>query len=138
MRVVVDTNVMVSGLLAPYGPAGEILRMISAGHLRLCYDARILAEYAEVLLRPKFPFEPDLVEALLAQIRQGGEVVAAAPLPLRLPDPDDEMFLQAALAGAAACLITGNLRHYPPAHRPGLPVVTPAEFLARHWRPGPR
>jgi putative PIN family toxin of toxin-antitoxin system len=138
MKVVVDTNVMVSGLLAPYGPGGEIVRMVSAGHLSLCYDARILAEYAEVLVRPKFPFEPHLVETLLAQIREGGTVVAAVPLQLRLPDPDDEMFLQAALAGGAECLITGNLRHYPPAKRQGVTVVTPAEFVQRHWKPGPR
>ena len=138
MKVVVDTNVLVSGLLAPYGPAGEIVRMVSAGHLSLCYDARILAEYAEVLLRPKFPFAPHLVDALLAQVREAGVVVASAPLPLPLPDPDDEMFLQVALAGAATCLITGNLRHYPAARRQGLPVATPAEFLQRHWKPGPR
>jgi len=137
MKVGVGTNVLVSGLLAPYGPAGEIVRMVSAGHLHLCYDARILAEYAEALLRPKFPFEPYFVDALLAQVREAGAVVAAAPLPLPLPDPDDEMFLQVALAAGAACLITGNLRHYPAARRQGIPVVTPAEFLARHWKPGP-
>jgi putative PIN family toxin of toxin-antitoxin system len=138
MRVVIDTNVLVSGLLAPYGPAGEIVRMVSAGHLSLCYDARILAEYAEVLLRPKFPFEPYLIDALLAQVREAGTVVAAAPLPFHLPDPDDEMFLQVALAGGAAFLITGNLRHYPVARRQDLPVATPAEFIQRHWKPGPR
>ncbi len=138
MRVVVDTNVMVSGLLAPYGPAGEIVRMVSAGHLSLCYDTRILAEYAEVLVRPKFPFEHYLVADLLAQVRESGIVVAAVPLQLRLPDPDDEMFLQAALAGDAECLITGNLRHFPPAKRQGITVVTPADFLEHHWKPARR
>ena len=129
MRVVIDTNAMVSGLLAPYGSAGEVVRMVSAGHLTLCYDARILAEYAEVLIRPKFPFTHHLVEDLLAQVRESGSVVAAVPLRLRLPDPDDEMFIQAALAGGAECLITGNLRHYPQGKRQGVVVVTPTEFL---------
>ncbi len=135
MKVVVDTNIIVSGLLTPYGPAGEVLRMISAGHLTLCYDARILAEYAEVLTRPKFPFERHLVEDLLAQVRAAGVVVAAAPLRLRLPDPDDEMFLQAALVGNADCLITGNTKHYPAAKRQSVKVVTPAEFLRNLWKP---
>jgi len=129
VKVVIDTNVMVSGLLAPFGPAGEVVRIVSAGRLTLCYDARILAEYAEVLLRPKFPFTRGLVTDLLAHVRATGSLVAAAPLRLRLPDPDDEVFLQVALSGSAACLITGNLRHFPRGKRQGVMVVTPAEFL---------
>ncbi len=129
MKVVIDTNVMVSGLLAPFGPTGEVVRMVSAGLLSLCYDARILAEYAEVLLRPRFPFTRNLVEALLAQVRAGGSIVVATPLRLRLPDLDDEMFVQVALSGGAECLITGNLKHYPRGKRQGVTVVTPAEFL---------
>ena len=129
MKVVIDTNVMVSGLLAPFGPAGEVVRMVSAGRLSLCYDARILAEYAEVLLRPKFPFNRGLVNDLLSHVRATGSLVAAAPLRLRLPDPDDEAFLQVALSGGAECLISGNLKHYPPSKRQGVTVVSPTEFL---------
>jgi predicted nucleic acid-binding protein len=47
MRIVVDTNVLVSGLLSPFGPPGVIVSLTAAGRLSLCYDARILAEYAE-------------------------------------------------------------------------------------------
>ncbi len=49
MIVVVDTNVLVAGLLSPFGPPGEIVRMIVAGSLSLCFDARILSEYSDVL-----------------------------------------------------------------------------------------
>ncbi len=49
-----------------------------------------------------------------------------APLPRRLPDHDDEPFLEVALAAGAACLVTGNLRHFPAATRSGVRVVTPA------------
>jgi uncharacterized protein len=45
------------------------------------------------------------------------------------------MFLRAALAGDADCLITGNMKHYPPAKRQGVKMVTPAEFLRDHWKP---
>ena len=52
MDIVIDTNVLVAGLLSPFGACGEIVRMVSAGELELSIDARILTEYNEVL-RPK-------------------------------------------------------------------------------------
>ena len=51
MRVVLDTNVLVSGLLSPYGSPGEIVRRLAAGELTPCLEVRILVEYREVLLR---------------------------------------------------------------------------------------
>ena len=59
MKIVLDTNVLVSGLLTPFGPSGKIVRMVSAGRLILQIDARILSEYQEVLHRPKFKFNKD-------------------------------------------------------------------------------
>ncbi len=56
MKIVLDTNVLVSGLLTPYGAAAEIVRLIASGVLSVCYDTRILLEYQEVLARPKFQF----------------------------------------------------------------------------------
>lgn len=132
MRITVDTNVLVSGLLSPFRPPAEIVRLVAAGRLALCLDARILAEYAEVLHRPRFDFEPSRVQALLDQIRGGGILVAAEPLPSHLPDRDDEPFLETALAGRAEYLVTGNLRHYPPSRRQGVRVVTPAAFMERY------
>lgn len=129
MRVVLDTNVVVSGLLSPYGAPGELVRLVAVGALQVCYDARILEEYREVLRRPLFPFTQVQVETLLEQIRAGGLVVGARPLPAPLSDPDDEVFLAVALAGPAQYLVTGNTRHFPVKSRQGMPVVPPAEFL---------
>lgn len=129
MKVVLDTNVLVSGLLKPFGTPGEIVRMTSAGTLELCYDARIFSEYREVLLRPEFSFDEDHVDALLEQIKAAGHSVAGDPLKKRLPDPTDEAFLEAALAGKAERLITGNLKHFPADKREGVKVVSPSEFL---------
>lgn len=56
MRIVLDTNVLLSGLLSPSGPPGNIVRLITTGTVRVCYDARILVDYRQVLLRPAFPF----------------------------------------------------------------------------------
>jgi putative PIN family toxin of toxin-antitoxin system len=137
MRVVLDTNVLVSGLLSPYGAPGALVQLVAIGDLQLCYDARILAEYREVLLRPVFPFTQTQVEALLDQIKAGGLVVAARPLPGPLPDPDDEVFLAVALAGAVQHLVTGNTRHYPAKSRQEVLVVSPAEFLTWYRKQAP-
>lgn len=129
MKVVVDTNVLVAGLLSPFGPPGEIVRMIAGGTLRLLLDARILTEYADVLTRPKFRFDKDLIQIFLDQIKADGHSVAARPLSNRLPDAADESFLEVALAGRAHCLVTGNTTHFPASRRQGMRVLSPREFL---------
>jgi putative PIN family toxin of toxin-antitoxin system len=131
MKIVPDTNVLVAGLLAPFGPCGDIVRMVSAGNLTLCLDARILSEYREVLERPKFDFDHDKVAAILDYIEHQGWTVAASPLSLSLPDPDDEPFLEVAVSGGADYLVTGNAAHFPPELCQGVAVVSPADFLKR-------
>jgi putative PIN family toxin of toxin-antitoxin system len=133
VNVVVDTNVLVAGLLSPFGPPGEIVRMIATGTLHVCHDARILTEYDEVLGRPRFKFNPEHIQALVDQIKTEGLSVAGHPLPVRLPDPADEPFLETALAGKAECLITGNTKHFPSGRRQGVAVLSPREFLD-HYR----
>ena len=51
MKIVLDTNVLVAGLLSPFGPCGEIVRMVSSGEVTLCFDALILAEYSFYILK---------------------------------------------------------------------------------------
>jgi len=129
MRIVLDTNVLVAGLLAPFGPCGDIVRMAVSGDLTLCVDARVLSEYHEVLRRPKFRFERNRVSVILDYIERSGWVVSSSPLHAPLPDPDDEPFLEIAISGQAEYLITGNIAHCPPESRRGVKVLTPAEFL---------
>lgn len=128
MNIVLDTNVLVAGLLTPYGPCGELVRMISSGELTLCFDARILTEYNEVLRRPKFKFDENKVAALLDYLAHHGCAIASHPLHQSLPDIDDEPFLEVALAGRAAYLVTGNKLHFPPKLRQGVKVFSPREF----------
>ena len=130
MNIVLDTNVLVAGLLAPFGPCGAIVRMVSSGDLTLIYDARIILEYSEVLHRQKFSFDEDRVAALLDYIEHNGKRTASSPLARALPDRDDEPFLEVALAGGVACLVTGNRAHFPVKSRKGVRVVSPREFLA--------
>lgn len=129
MRGILDTNVLVSGLLSPFGPCGEIVRMVVSGQLRLCFDARISLEYTEVLARPKFRFDQDKVAALLYYIRSSGQSIASTPLGNRLPYHDDEPFLEVALSSKAVCLITGNRIHFPEECCQGMMIFSPSEFL---------
>ncbi len=129
MNIVLDTNVLVAGLLSPFGPCGEIVRMVSSGELTLSFDARVLTEYEEVLNRPKFKFEKDKVSALLDYIVHRGLTVASSPLSQSLPDIDDEPFLEVAIAGEVECLITGNQVHFPSELCQGVTVLSPSEFL---------
>jgi uncharacterized protein len=130
MRIVLDTNVLVAGLLSPFGPCAEIVRMVSSGDLTLYFDSRILSEYDEVLRRPKFRFQIDKVVALLDYIEQQGRIVAPSPLPTVLPDPGDQPFIEVAVASQAECLVTGNRAHFPVKKCQGVKVLSPSEFLA--------
>ncbi len=133
MKIVLDTNVLVSGLLQPLGNPAQVLSLALAGAVQVCHDERILAEYAEVLARPRFKFDPKRVREVLTQLEVDGLAVeAAGQQNLHLPDVDDEAFLAVALAGAADFLVTGNLADYPPDQRRGCAVVSPAKFM-EHW-----
>jgi putative PIN family toxin of toxin-antitoxin system len=129
MIIVLDTNVIVSGILRPYSKAAAILRLVATGTIRLAYDLRILSEYQDVLNRPKFPFAKENINAFLNQVEKEGILVSVMPLKFRLPDPDDEAFLEAALAARAEALITGNKRHFPKKEYQGTRILSPAEFL---------
>ncbi|HIJ57009.1 MAG TPA: putative toxin-antitoxin system toxin component, PIN family [Deltaproteobacteria bacterium] len=129
MKIVLDTNVLVSGLLSPFGPSGEIVRMLFSGELVLHIDARILSEYQDVLNRSKFKFNKDHIGVLIDFIRQYGQFISSSPLKNRLPDPDDEPFLEVAIAGKVKSLVTGNTVHYPSLPREGINIFSPSEFL---------
>ena len=129
MNIVLDTNVLVSGLLTPFGSSGEIIRMISAGELILCIDARILSEYQEVLNRPKFQFSSEHTGVLIDFIKMHGQLISSLPLDRHLPDPDDEPFLEVAIAGKVQALITGNSAHFPLSSPEGVRIFSPTKFL---------
>jgi len=129
MRIVLDTNVLVAGLLKPFGPCGAIVRTLTRGDLELCVDGRILFEYREVLHRDRFDFDPTDVDTLMDFIHTRSLSIAAMPLSEPLPDPDDLPFLEVAIAAKAEYLVTGNAKHFPTRCRQGMKVVSPSQFL---------
>jgi putative PIN family toxin of toxin-antitoxin system len=129
MIIVLDTNVVVSGILKPYSKTAAILRLVADGAIQLAYDLRILSEYRDVLSRPKFNFAKENIEAFLDQVEQEGVLVSVKPLKNHLPDPDDEPFLEVALSGGVKAIVTGNKRHFPRKDYQGVKIFSPVEFL---------
>ncbi len=128
MRIVLDTNVLVAGLLNPAGACGRLLDLVLDGTVSFSADERILREYEEVLRRPRLALPPDTVREVVTFLRHSAEPVAALPLDAKLPDLDDLPFLEVA-AAAGAILVTGNLRHYPKKAIGRVNVVSPSESL---------
>jgi len=129
LKIVIDTNIIVSGLISPYGRPADILRLLLSGEVIICYDARIISEYRAVLHRPKFGFDRCKIEVILDYIENFGEIVTAIPLKKSLPDPDDNPFLEVAISGQVNFLVTGNKRHYIKEYCENIQVVTPLEFI---------
>jgi len=127
---VIDTNVIVSGLIAPSGNEALILLAIRQGLLHPCFSQEILDEYAGVLARPKFDFPPAEINALLAMFRSKGELFEPAES-LISPDPRDRKFLDCAHAARADFIVTGNKRDFPDAPYGPTHVVNASELLDR-------
>lgn len=128
MRIVLDTNILVSALLTPSGFPATILDLITVGELTPVVDDRILAEYREVLRRPRFSFNRSDVDELVAYLDRVAEHVVAIPLGVQIPDPDDLPFLEVAVVSKVDALITGNKKDYGSSPK-GLKISSPAEFL---------
>ncbi|MBI5473879.1 MAG: putative toxin-antitoxin system toxin component, PIN family [Ignavibacteriae bacterium] len=131
-NVVVDTNVIVSGLIGK-GKPRQILDMILLRRLNACYSSEMYDEYEGVLRRRKFTkytgFELEAADFLLV-LRESGAIVLPQASCRVCSDPDDDAFLDAAIAGGAQYLITGNKKHFPLHSFRGIRIVSPSEFLS--------
>lgn len=128
MRAVVDTNILVSGLMSAGSPPARVLAAMVSGRLRPVLCAEIVAEYRDVLARPHLRMRRDHVAELLVLLAQTADWVAipaynGAP---PMPDVDDWPFFAA--AHVANCpMITGNLKHFPADL--GVRVMTAREWV---------
>ncbi len=129
-RLVLDTNVLVSGMINPFGPPGRIIDLVREGEVTLAVDDRILSEYTEVLQRRKFRtyFSNEEVRDIAQFLAHHAYYTVPTISITDLPDPDDVPFLEVALA-AAVPLVTGNVDDFPEDRRRSVEVLTPAEYL---------
>jgi putative PIN family toxin of toxin-antitoxin system len=125
MKVVLDTNVIVSALLNPNGLPAGILSLVLTGTIELSYDNRIFSEYKEVLHRNKFGFDAELIDTLLDFITHEGKFINAIPLNTPFKDEEDKKFYEVFKSGLIDWLITGNKKDFPAEKN----IVTPKEYL---------
>lgn len=113
MRVVLDTNIVVSAALKAEGNEAAVLGLVVEGRIALLATPAILVEYEEVLLRPGLRLDPALVRRLLATLQALAKVVKPTMTVDASRDEADNRFLKCAEAAEANFLVTGNARHFP-------------------------
>jgi putative PIN family toxin of toxin-antitoxin system len=129
LRLVIDTNIIVSAALKPDGLQRTVLLLAITRPARLYVSAAILAEYREVLARPEFKIRKALRQQLLDLIRNRAHVVSPKRSLRVAVDPDDDKFLECADAARGDYLVTGNVRHFPKFWKK-TKVITSREFIS--------
>lgn len=124
---VIDTNVLVSALIThnPEAATAKVVRHLLERDFIPMYDEDIIAEYADVLHRTKFPILSETADALISHIIENGVEASRINFEEPMPDEDDRVFLEVALSMEDSFLVTGNQKHYPTSAR----IITPSQFL---------
>jgi putative PIN family toxin of toxin-antitoxin system len=113
LKVVLDTNIVVSANLRCAGYEWFVLDLALAGHFDFYVSPDLLTEYTEVLSRQKIGIPPHQADASLALIRKSAKQVMPSRTLSECRDPDDNRLLECADAVGADYLISGNKRHFP-------------------------
>jgi putative PIN family toxin of toxin-antitoxin system len=129
LRLVIDTNIVVSAALKPDGLQRTVILLAITKPARLYVTDAIMAEYQEVLGRPKMNIRKGPRQQLLQLIRSRAYRVAPTRRLQVTPDPDDNLFLECADAARADYLVTGNQRHFPKFWKK-TKVITSREFIS--------
>ena len=128
IKVVIDTNVVVSATLVDHGPSAGILNLATNRKVQTCVSPAILAEYEKVLRRPRLKLDPARITGLMALIRSTStEVFPSGTLKIS-KDEADNRFYECAEAAAADYLITGNTQDFSKDHGT-TKIITPRNFI---------
>ena len=124
---VIDTNVFVSAMLTHHSDSATVIlyRKLLNGEMIPLYNKEILAEYKEVLSRPRFHIDLRKVDDILRAIRTYGILSERVQYLEAMPDETDRVFYEVTLSHEEAYLVTGNQRHFPQDPI----VVTPVQML---------
>ena len=134
LKVVIDTNVLVSSFLSS-GPPAIIIDLVRDGKIVLFYTDSILCEYRDVLSRKKFNFSPFQVIHLIHHIVRTGILIRSNESYVKTTDKTDQVFYDAVMGASInygqVYLVTGNTRHFPVRSF----IVTPAKFIDIYNQP---
>ena len=124
---VIDTNVLVSAQISknPLSATVKVVSSMFLNHIKPVYNEDILAEYTEVLHRPKFHLSDDDIDNMLDYIRQYGIHSDRIPFDGDMPDEKDRPFYEVSLSIEDSFLVTGNLKHFPVTPQ----VISPADMV---------
>ena len=129
LRLVMDTNILVSAALNPDGLQRTTLVVAVTKPARLFVTVPILEEYAGVLMRPHLKVRKGERLRLLQLIKNRSRIVTPSRRLAVASDPDDDIFIDCADAARADYLITGNRKHFP-AFWKGTKIITSREFIS--------
>lgn len=124
IKVVIDTNIIISAALSPHGNPAKIIDMVFEDNLQLYYSLEILAEYKDVLSRPRLNIADKTQTNIISAIKEAGILVEPTASTIPMPDESDRVFYDTTQV-SGAILITGNIKHYPTEEF----IMTPSDFL---------
>ncbi|MGO9087677.1 MAG: putative toxin-antitoxin system toxin component, PIN family [Candidatus Sulfotelmatobacter sp.] len=128
LRLVIDTNVVVSAALQPEGLQRTVVLLAMTKPALWYVSDAIVSEYARVLARPELKIRRSLRQQLLQLIKSHTRVVTPSRVPLVTSDPDDNIFVACADAARADYQVTGNQRHFPKFWR-NTKIISSSELL---------
>jgi putative PIN family toxin of toxin-antitoxin system len=137
MKVVIDTNIWISGLLWG-GPPGQVIRLARQGQITVYTSLAQLEEISRTFRKPKLQAKLQQLgvgaEGAMRSIREVCQVVAAPIVAIAdLRDADDAAIVAIAIATTADSLISGDLDLLTLKVISGISIMTPQDFLARHF-----
>jgi len=128
MRVVLDTNIFISMALG--GQVGKINDAWTSGNLTLIVSDAIFSEYLDVLQRPKLHLTSETVLDILARVQRKAHFVAPTESVQAVEaDPADNKFLEAAIAGQAIYVVSGDSHLLKLKTFRRIPIITAREFI---------
>jgi uncharacterized protein len=135
MRIVADTNTLVSGF-GWGGPPGQVVDTVLSGQVTLVTSPALLSELARVLAYPKLTAIFDDPAALVAAVAEAADTVDPAERVTLLADEPDNRVLEAAAAGRADLIVTGDKAMQELGSFQGIPIVSAAQFVAQLQQQG--
>ena len=126
LKIVLDTNIIISAALSPNGTPAKILSSIGMSYdLQLLYNNEILTEYKDVLSRPRLNIAADIQNRIIKTIINVGIIANPVASDFPMPDETDRIFYDIAKTNDAI-LVTGNIKHFPTESF----ITTPSDFLS--------